>query len=63
MGETKFQPWEFPRSGPKAEEVEERKKEKWQNNGQLRFCLSPQVEHASHLDQFHIQILDHNIYL
>ena len=48
MGETNFREREIPRRGSKAKD-EEKKKRK--NNGQLRFCPPPRVEHASRLDQ------------
>ena len=48
-GETKFKPWEFPRSGWKAEAVEKEEKKIGENNGQLRFRPTPRVAHASRL--------------
>ena len=55
-GGTQLQPRDFPRSGRKAIDVERKKERKKrenmsENNGQLRFCPPPQVEHASCLDQ------------
>ena len=51
LGETKFQSREFPRSGWKAEGVEEEKKV-GENNGQLHFVRHHVWRTQARLDQF-----------
>ena len=51
LGETNFQPREIPRSGTKAKDGKEKKREKERpkvgnNNGQLSIATPPRVAHA-----------------
>ena len=51
MGGTKFHPHEFPRSGSKAKDVEERRRV-GNNKGQIRIAKPPRVAHVSRLGQY-----------
>ena len=53
LGKTNFQPQEFPRSGSKAKDVKERKKDRKLVITMASYALQtgPRLQHASHLGQ------------